>query len=236
MKRFFSSSINFPTAILEGKEKEHCIKVLRTQLGEQVEIVDGQGSLFVGELGESDKHTAIIRHLSKVNQYTDCPLITIACCIPKNASRWEFFLEKATEIGVKKIIPLIAKRSEKSNIRHDRNEQILISALKQSGHLYLPELEAPQKLNDFIKSVKDPTVVKFIAHCDEQHKEFLGHQYKKGEEALILIGPEGDFTPEEIKLALSHHFKPVSLGASRLRVETAGIVAAGMINWVNFEK
>ena len=150
MKRFYSSNISQTLAILEGKEKDHCIKVLRTQLNEKVEIVDGKGNLFIGELLNAGKLTADISITNKVKEADEKPLLTIACCIPKNASRWETFLEKSTEIGVKRIIPLIAKRSEKSNVRKERNEQILVSAFKQSGHLFLPELQEPKKFKEVL--------------------------------------------------------------------------------------
>lgn len=232
MKRFYSNNIQLPNALLEGKEKEHCIKVLRTQIGEELEIVDGKGNVFLGELKSSNKSTATITISNKLEVTALLPKVSIAICIPKSPSRWEWFLEKATEIGVHKIIPLIAKRSEKKHIRKDRNEQILLSAFKQSGHLFIPELHEPIAFSKMINNCSEWNQ-KFIAHCEEDEKFFLGDKYKKGENAIILIGPEGDFSPEEITLALENGFKPVSLGNSRLRVETAGVVASGIINWKN---
>lgn len=232
MKRFYSAHISDDIALLEGKEKAHCTKVLRTQIGEQVEIVDGKGKLFIGQLMAFDKHEATVQIVEQVNVQQQPNLISIACCIPKNASRWEWFLEKATEIGICEIIPLVAKRSEKKVIKRDRQEQIILSAAKQSGQLYFPVLKDVQTLSALLTS---DTIAsdKFIAHCEKNKKVFFGDAYQKGKEALILIGPEGDFTTDEISAALSNNFQPVSLGESRLRVETAAVVAAGIANWKN---
>jgi 16S rRNA (uracil1498-N3)-methyltransferase len=233
VKRFFSSIIQANQAILQGSEKEHCVKVLRTQIGETIEVVDGKGSLFIGKLIASDKVSATIQIDEKIDNLTQLPLVSIAICIPKNPSRWEWFLEKATEIGVHQIIPIITKRSEKGNIRKERSEQIILSAFKQAGHIFLPILKEPMPLQKLLLSSENENKLKFIAHCVEEQKHFLADKYKKGENALILIGPEGDFSSEEINLAIKNGFWPVTLGNSRLRVETAGVVAVGIINWMN---
>ena len=228
MKRFYSQNIQTTTALLEGKEKEHCTKVLRTQIGEAIEIVDGNGNLYLGELAIVNKQNATVVNLVKQDEIGAKPKVSLAICIPKNPSRWEWFLEKATEIGIDEIYPLIAKRSEKKRIRYERNLQIIVSAFKQSGQLYLPKLKEPILFNKFMEQARI-TNQNFIAHCEPEDKTQLSEKYKKGEKALILIGPEGDFSKEEITLALSKGFEPISLGNSRLRVETAGIVATGIV-------
>jgi 16S rRNA (uracil1498-N3)-methyltransferase len=234
MKRFYSASVQNNIALLEGSEKEHCIKVLRTQIGETVEVVDGKGNVFEGQLSSSEKLTATLTIIKKLAIQAILPAISVGICIPKNPSRWEWFLEKSTEIGVNKIMPIISKRSEKPTIRKDRNEQIILAAFKQAGQLYLPQLAQPIAFEKFIQTSEFNFAKKFIAHCEENERTFLADKYKKGEEAIVLIGPEGDFTSEEIKLAVQKGFEPISLGNSRLRVETAGVVAVGMINWLNY--
>ncbi len=234
MKRFYSNNITTSHAILEGKEKEHCVRVLRVKEGEEVEIVDGKGSVFVGELMQVNKKEAVV----EIRKQTEHELensnhLTIASCVPKNSSRWEWFLEKATEVGVERFMPLISSRSEKKNIRRERSEHIILSAFKQSGQLFLPKLEDPIAFNDLLDSDTHLRAQKFVAHCGHEDKVHLANRYVKGNDAIILIGPEGDFTLEEISAAKEKGYFPVSLGDSRLRVETAGVVSAGIINWIN---
>ena len=154
----------------------------------------------------------------------------MAISLIKNTSRFEWFLEKATEIGVSAIIPLICERTEKQNFRVDRMKSVLVSAMLQSQQTFLPLLREPVKFHDLITSEFDDSK-KFIAHClDESNKTQLHLQISKSSNQLILIGPEGDFTPAEIEAALQNNFIPVALGETRLRTETAGIVAATLLS------
>ena len=145
--------------------------------------------------------------------------------------RIEWFLEKTTEIGINRVTPLLCRFSERKEVKLDRLEKVMISAMKQSLKAYLPQLDELTKFSDFIHQPFDGQ--KFIAHCEEQHRELLKNTVKTGENYLILIGPEGDFSPEEIELAINAGFLPVSLGNSRLRTETAGVVACHTFNLLN---
>jgi len=230
MKQFYSSNIKGNNAVLEGKERDHCVRVLRTAIGDSVEVVDGLGNLYSGKLASTGKVIATI-HFDESKQTFDRKVLpAIACAIPKNHTRWEWILEKAVEIGVNEIIPLIAHRSEKKHIRRERNEQIILSAFKQSGHYYLPKLKEPTKFKDLIVERSGIEGEHFIAYCGEVDKQFIGNLHESGKPSVVLIGPEGDFTAEEVSLATSAGFQVVSLGTSRLRVETAAIVACVAIH------
>ncbi|MCP4121186.1 MAG: 16S rRNA (uracil(1498)-N(3))-methyltransferase [Bacteroidetes bacterium] len=232
MKRFFSTDIKGNTALLKDKERDHCVRVLRTTEGEKVEIVDGKGNLYSGSLASSGVKSEVVIHLEGKPKFHEQQVLNVmACAIPKNQNRWELFLEKAVELGVTAIIPLIAHRSEKKHIRRERNEQIMRSAFKQAGHFYLPTLAEPIKLNQLIDQRRNIDEEKFVAYCGEADKAFLGNIHQAGMPSLVLIGPEGDFTPEEVSLARSNGFEIVSLGDSRLRVETAAIVACSAIHF-----
>jgi 16S rRNA (uracil1498-N3)-methyltransferase len=149
----------------------------------------------------------------------------------KNAHRFEWLLEKATEIGVNEIIPLLCSRTEKQHFRHDRMNSILVSAMLQSRQTWLPLLHEPVKYASFIRSCKDETgLQKFIAHCGEDDRKQPLSSYRPFSESVILIGPEGDFTVDEVELALKNEFLPVSLANTRLRTETAGVVAVTLLS------
>lgn len=143
----------------------------------------------------------------------------------------EWFLEKATEIGINRVIPLLCQHSERKETKHDRLEKVMVSAMKQSLKAYLPQLDEMTKFNDLIRQPFDGQ--KFIAHCEEQHRDLLKNLVARDQNYLIMIGPEGDFSPAEIEAAIQAGFKPVSLGDSRLRTETAGVIACHTFNLLN---
>jgi 16S rRNA (uracil1498-N3)-methyltransferase len=230
LKRFYSDNIREGRAILEGTERHHCVKVLRTVLGEEVEIVDGKGGLATGRLISGDKRSAIIELTGQVVIQPEIPMPTIAMAIPRHPSRWEYFLEKSTEIGVGEIIPLVCARSDKSRIREERSRQIVLSAFKQSRRHYLPRLADPVEFSKILESAYPE---RYIAHCGDTAADFLGDCHKKGKKAIVLIGPEGDFTAEEISLAEEAGFGSVSLGDTRLRVETAGLAACTILRCID---
>ena len=157
--------------------------------------------------------------------------VHIAIAPTKNIERIEWFLEKATEIGINRVTPLLCRFSERKEIKAERLEKVMISAMKQSLKAYLPQLDELTRFNEFIQQPFDGQ--KYIAHCDNQHRDLLRNKVIPGQNYLILIGPEGDFSTEEIELALKHGFQPVSLGESRLRTETAGLVACHTVNLLN---
>ena len=215
--------------VLDEDTSRHVAQVLRMKKGEKLNLTDGKGNLITAEISEAHKkHCAVniqhstfnIQHIRK---------ITIAISLLKNTSRFEWFLEKATEIGVSEIIPLICERTEKQKFRYDRMKGICISALLQSQQTRLPILHEPVQFGDLVKRQFDDCN-KMIAHCIDEEKQSLHLQISKSSNRLICIGPEGDFTEDEIELALQNDFRPVSLGDTRLRTETAGIVAATLLS------
>lgn len=213
------------TFTLSEETGKHCVKVLRMETGEQLNLTDGRGNLFTATiLSPGKKHTEV-----KIESHVFTPRaarkIMIAISLLKNSSRFEWFLEKATEIGVSEIFPLICHRTERQHFRFDRMNNILIAAMLQSQQTWLPVLHEPVP---FEAALKIDHQQKFIAHCDEQQKQELKECSVSGN-AAILIGPEGDFSPEEINSALQNNFQPVSLGQNRLRAETAGVVAATLL-------
>lgn len=217
------------TIQLDEATSRHIVQVLRMKEGEQIHLTNGKGLLALCEIINPGKKTCSIAvtensfsaHLGKRKT-------AIAISPVKNASRFEWFLEKATELGVSEIFPLICTRTEREHFRYDRMNNICISAMLQSQQAWLPLLHEPIPF-DAVFSNHDYSN-KWIAHCTEQQKDELSSSLFPGiKDALILVGPEGDFTNEEIEKALANNFKPASLGDTRLRTETAGIVAATLL-------
>lgn len=214
--------------IVSEETSRHIIQVLRMQEGGQLLITNGKGQTLTVEIISAHKKRTEVKIIHKEILLQREPKVTIAISFIKSASRFEWFLEKATEIGVTAIIPLICKRTEKTHFREERMKSILISAMLQSRQAWLPELSGPIKVNELIKN--ESYEQKFIAHCIEEEKKELNHSIlDKTSSKIILIGPEGDFTADEIDEALQHNYIPVSLGETRLRTETAGLVAAVLL-------
>ena len=214
--------------ILSAEESKHATKVLRKKEGDILNFTDGKGDFYKAEITVADSRKCRLKVVSteqkeKQHNYH----LHIAIAPTKNMDRFEWFLEKATEIGIDEITPIICSRSERKVIKTERCNRILLSAMKQSLKFHVPKLNEAISLNDFIK--QDYGGTKYIAHCEDGEKKEL-KTVNKTEKTLILIGPEGDFTQKEIDLVLQNKFKEVSLGTSRLRTETAGIVAAHTIN------
>jgi 16S rRNA (uracil1498-N3)-methyltransferase len=218
--------------ILDEDASKHIVQVLRMQNGEQLQLTDGKGNLFTCEITDNNRKRCAVKITNTIQKEASVNNVAIAISLVKNSSRFEWFLEKATEIGVTEIIPLICTRTEKQHFRHDRMNGILISAMLQSQQTWLPVLHEPVKFTEAIN--KTTQQQKFIAHCeDENNKVQLTSQLlNPSTSKLILIGPEGDFTKEEIEFALKNNFIPVALGDTRLRTETAGIVAATLLRLV----
>ena len=215
---------------LNEETSKHIVQVLRMKAGECINLTDGKGNLLTAVIeADHKKHCSV-----KINDTQFTPAasrkISIAVSLVKNNSRFEWLLEKATEIGVNEIIPLICERTEKQKVRTDRMQNILISAMLQSQQSWLPVLHEPVS---FEKEVIESThQQKFIAHCIEEEKRNLADLVNDSlDSQIILIGPEGDFTKDEIDLAVQHHFIPVTLGETRLRTETAAIVAATILKF-----
>jgi 16S rRNA (uracil1498-N3)-methyltransferase len=228
MNIFYSQNIRENTGILDETESHHCIKVLRLKSGDKVWLVDGKGGFFEGIIGITDHKACTIEiEKSTFNFNKRSYHLHIAIAPTKNIERLEWFLEKATEIGIDEITPIICQRSERKIIRHDRLEKVITSAMKQSLKAYHPLFHDLTSFTDFITKPHEGS--KFIGHCIDGEKQDLIRIKPLNSRFIILIGPEGDFTDNEIKLALSKGFIPVSLGNSRLRTETAGVVGCQII-------
>jgi 16S rRNA (uracil1498-N3)-methyltransferase len=212
---------------LDEDSSRHIVQVLRMKKGESINLTDGNGKLMTCEIAEANKKHCSVNVSHSQFTANHSPKVSIAISLLKNSNRFEWFLEKATEIGVSEIVPLICERTEKEKFRFDRMNQICISAILQSQQVWLPVLHEPQPFNhQTIQQFNQQQ--KFIAHCDDGIKSQLTNQ-QINQSVLILIGPEGDFTREEIDLALQSNFIPVSLGETRLRTETAGVVSAAIL-------
>ena len=228
---FYTKEINSLQTrfVLNEETSKHIVQVLRMQNGEQLNLTDGVGNIYLSTISNNNKKNCVVEINSILNTEKPVADITIAISILKNASRFEWFLEKATEIGVTQIIPLLCNRTERTHFRYERMNSILISAMLQSQQSWLPVLSEPVQFNNLTIRQFD-NYNKFIAHCEEEKKQSLNSQLiKQSTNQLILIGPEGDFSNDEINLALQNNFIPVTLGKTRLRSETAGIVAATLL-------
>ncbi len=233
MQLFFTNQIDDNIAILPPEEARHCLASLRKKAGDDIQFVDGKGGMYTGALLEASKKRCSIRIIEK-EQTTPIPTINlhIAIAPTKNIARFEWFLEKATEIGITEITPLLCQRSERRKLRFDRLERIILSAMKQSGKAWLPKINPLTPIKEVVQQSEDSTQ-KFIAHCHNSEKNALKDSCSVGSDVLILIGPEGDFSEEELGMAFDNSFIPVSLGASRLRTETAGLAACHTVNLIN---
>lgn len=228
---FYNNEINTNSTglVLNEETSKHVVQVLRMKIGEQLQVTDGKGNLFIAEIVNDHKKKTEVKILSSSFIKSSSKKISIAISPVKNTSRFEWFLEKATEIGVDEIIPLICTRTEKQHFRYDRMNGILISAMLQSQQTWLPVLHETQPFEKFVSKPFDNSQ-KYIAHClPDENKESLHQHESPALHKLILIGPEGDFTAGEIAKALENNFMPVALGETRLRTETAGMVAAALL-------
>lgn len=225
---FFSPVIEGAQCTMDEDTSKHMISVLRMQMGEELMLTDGKGQKAKAHISNDNRKKCVVDILSITKEEKKAPAVHIAISLIKNSTRFEWFLEKATEIGVSHIIPVICERTEKEKFRADRLQQILVSAMIQSKQSWMPVLDAPIPVDQLIR--KEWSGSKFIAHClPEQKQSFSGIAAHGTGDPLILIGPEGDFSPGEIHLALEHGFIPVALGETRLRSETAGVVAATIL-------
>ncbi|RYY60552.1 MAG: 16S rRNA (uracil(1498)-N(3))-methyltransferase [Chitinophagaceae bacterium] len=211
---------------LDEDTSKHIIQVLRKKKDDQLNLTDGQGNLLTVSIIDDHRKHARVKVDSHEFSEAKKGGSTIAISLVKNSSRFEWFLEKATEIGVKTIVPLLCERTEKEKFRADRLKQILVSAMLQSRQTWLPVLHEPIAYELLFRQEEMAAIPsRYIAHCTDEYKEELV-AVAGAHERIILIGPEGDFTQDEIELAIANGYKPVSLGDTRLRTETAGMVAA----------
>jgi len=232
MHIFYTPDISGNTYTLDETESKHCVRVLRLEKGEKITLVDGRGGFYNAEISDPNPKRCAVKVINSEQNFGFRNFqVHIAIAPTKNIERMEWFLEKATEIGINRVIPLLCQHSERKEIKHDRLEKVMVSAMKQSLKAYLPQLDELTKFNDLIRQPFDG--LKFIAHCEEQHRDLLKNLIVPNQNYLILIGPEGDFSSEEIEAAIQSGYQPVSLGDSRLRTETAGVVACHTFNLLN---
>jgi 16S rRNA (uracil1498-N3)-methyltransferase len=232
MNLFFAPDIKEGFYQLPEEESKHIIRVLRMKTGDSIFLTDGCGNMTEASIVDAVSRNCTVKTIKTLKDYEKRPFhLHIAIAPTKNIDRFEWFLEKATEIGIDVITPLICAHSERTHVKTERLQKVVIAAMKQSLKAYFPFLQEPVKFIRFIQSPFDGE--KFIAYCGQNETIELKNVYRKGAKTLILIGPEGDFSHEEVDLAKKQGYIPISLGKSRLRTETAGIVACHTINLLN---
>lgn len=220
------------TYSLDEEESGHCVRVLRYTRGDEILLTNGKGITYTAVItNPHPKHCEFEVRTAEKQSKHHSNYIHIAIAPTKNVERIEWFVEKCTEIGVDEITPLLCRFSERKQLRIDRLQKIILSAAKQSLTPYLPKLNEMTDCTEFIRGTEEET--RFIAHCYKEDKRDLRNEIKPGMSVVVMIGPEGDFSEQEIAEALQHNFVPVSLGESRLRTETAGIVACHICNLFN---
>ena len=232
MELFYAYEVSGRYCRLDAEESGHCVRVLRHRAGDEVDVIDGRGTLYHCRLTQDSPKGAEAEILSQQADWGAHPYhLTIGCCPTKNNDRFEWFVEKATELGVDCIVPLIGEHSERKVYKTERALRIALSATKQSLKARIPEIAEPLSVKEFIcHSERSEESLRLIAYCfeDETHPRQSIRQVLDASGArdiTVLIGPEGDFSPEEASLALAGGYIPVHLGASRLRTETAAVTA-----------
>jgi 16S rRNA (uracil1498-N3)-methyltransferase len=223
MHLFYLPHIDEDHAALPDEEAKHALRVLRLKNGDEVKVTNGTGIMYRARIEELSQKKCALVIISREVVPSPSPVLHLAISPTKNTDRLEWLLEKATEIGIQVFTPLLCDHSERRVQKTDRLLKIAIAALKQSQQAWMPEIREAVSFKDFIREQR--TGQKFIAHCREGHRRPLQNSYSPGQDAVIMIGPEGDFSEKETEAAIQEGFQPVSLGEKRLRTETAGLVA-----------
>lgn len=230
MELFYSDNISAGQVLLDQEQSTHCVRVLRHREGDTISVIDGQGSLYECRLVDADPKAAVATVIGRTPDFGTHPYhLTMAVCPTKNIDRFEWFAEKATEIGVDVIAPVFGDRSERRVLKTDRIRRLAVSATKQSLKGRVPEVREPVSVAEFVASAPEGSL-RLICYCEDDESRRISMQDALAasdvRDVVVLIGPEGDFSPEEVSAALSSGWKPVHLGSSRLRTETAAVVAA----------
>lgn len=233
MHIFYTPDIEKSNYALNEEESKHCIRVLRLSVGSIIQLVDGIGGFYTAEIISDNPKKVSLKILdTKLEYLKRNHYLHIAVAPTKNIDRLEWFLEKATELGIDEITPIITDRSERKVVKDDRLNKVITAAVKQSIKAYHPKLNEAISLSAFLKLNNDSE--KLIAHCiDDSSKAYISDIVKPQSSYTILIGPEGDFTSEEVKTALNKGYKAITLGNNRLRTETAALAACFEINYLN---
>ncbi|UIR56555.1 16S rRNA (uracil(1498)-N(3))-methyltransferase [Sphingobacterium sp. SRCM116780] len=236
MQLFFTEEIkpDFKNFILSEEESKHAIRVLRLQVGDGVHLMDGRGGLYEAEILDPHPKRTVLTILNVQENYQQSSYhLHIAVAPTKNIDRFEWFLEKATEIGIQEITPLICEHSERKEVKLDRLNKVIISAIKQSLKAYIPKLNPAISFNEFCKQQENTNAIKTIAHCTDSEKKYLNQVLTPKKTYIVLIGPEGDFSTTEIEQALKMGYQPISLGEARLRTETAALTSCMEVSLLN---
>jgi 16S rRNA (uracil1498-N3)-methyltransferase len=234
MNLFYSNNIDNDKGqiSLTDQENRHLIKVLRKSIGEVISVTDGIGNLYKCEIINTDKTSSTLSIINFDKNVSIFPKLSIAISLTKKTNRFEWFLEKATEIGIHEITPIISEHTEKSSLNINRSNKLLISAMKQSLRSRLPILNIPISFEDYV-SEKKCAENNFIATCKKNNYSLLEEKLIKGSPANVLIGPEGGFSNNELNFAKNTNFMPISLGNYRYRTETAGISVCMIFSLIN---
>jgi 16S rRNA (uracil1498-N3)-methyltransferase len=229
MQLFYTPDLESDIHTLDKEESRHISKVLRLSDGDVLHLTDGKGRMMKAKIIDPNPRAVVVEVFESIEDFQKRKLYIHMLVAPtKNIDRFEWFLEKATEIGVDEITPILCEHSERKVIRHDRLEKVISSAMKQSLKAYHPKLNELTKFKDAINKGFEGR--SFIAHLDEENPQQLKAVYQNEDRVQILIGPEGDFSPKEIDEAVKHGFEMVAMGGCRLRTETAAVVACHSIN------
>ncbi|UII30577.1 16S rRNA (uracil(1498)-N(3))-methyltransferase [Fulvivirga ulvae] len=231
MAIFYQPEIPAGVHSLDQEESRHCVKVLRHTTGDTIKVLDGKGSIYEARITTASPKACAFEIINTITQDKPAHYIHIAIAPTKNLDRMEWFIEKAVEIGIQEISFLLCKNSERRILKTDRLERKAVSALKQSQGAHMPRINELLPYPDFITKVQEKR--KYIAYVDFSNPAKLYHIAPPDDTYCILIGPEGDFTEDELELAIQNDFQKVSLGNSRLRTETAGLAACHMLNVIN---
>lgn len=233
MIQFYAPDLEETLVLPEG-ESVHCARVLRMKEGDEVIVTDGKGHRFVCEIIKPHASHTLLKIIERLDLSPERDYRLILAVAPtKNPDRMEWMVEKAVEIGVDKIVFIKCDRSERKNLRGERILKVMIAAMKQSLSVYLPELEELTDLETFIKNT-DRTSQKYFGYCSPQYlKKSFVKECKPGGEVIVMIGPEGDFTPKEVEIAVENGFIPVTFGEKRLRTETAGVYTVSAVSVIN---
>ncbi len=238
MHLFYTPSVsNIEIFTLNEEESKHCVRVLRLTVGSEIVLIDGKGGWYKAIIIDDNVKRCTVKIVETRKEVGKQKFnLHIAIAPTKNNDRIEWFVEKSTEIGINEVSLIECKNSERVSAKTERLEKVAVSAIKQSLKAYLPLINEILAFKKFIEATSNFKGQKFIAHCNEMKgKAHLKTLYTKGEDVLVLIGPEGDFTPDEVHLALNNDFKEITLGESRLRTETAALYACTVINVLNEE-
>jgi len=226
MQLFFASKLDVKNGVMSPEESQHCAKVLRKTIGDKVNVIDGEGANHLVEITVGSAKQCEYKVLSTEHKAFDLPNLHIAIAPTKNMNRFEFFVEKACELGVKEITPLLASNSERKHLNVEKLTKKMVGACKQSYTLHFPVINQFKKFSEVIKIEAEQ---KLIAHCYSHETPHL-KSFNSNKETLLIIGPEGDFSKDEVEAATKNNFQAISLGVKRLRTETAGIFACSIFN------